>query len=485
MEEFANLQPELLWKFFTEICKIPRESKHEEKICKFLLDFGKQYNLKTKQDKTGNLLISKPATNGLEESQKVVLQSHVDMVCDKNPNVEHDFSSDPIIPIIDNGWVKATGTTLGADDGIGIAVQLAILASKDIPHGPLECLFTVDEETGLTGAFGLEHGFFEGKILINLDSEDEGELFIGCAGGVDTTAILEFKKREIPKKYITCKITVSGLKGGHSGDEIHKGRGNSIKILSRFLWKESSRYNIRISDLSGGKVRNAIPKDASAIISINRKHKDEFISMFIHYVDEIKKELVVVDPDLDITLEPYDPPEFAINKSTQRNLLNALYACPHGVMVMDSTIENFVETSTNLATVRFLENNLIEVGTSQRSSVESAKHNIEQMIEAVFKLAEAKVVHSKGYPGWKPDTNSKILSITETSYKKLFNDTPVARAIHAGLECGLFLDKYPSLDMISFGPTILDAHTPNERLNIETTLKFWNLLLDVLKNIPK
>ncbi len=484
MKILSELKPKVVWEYFEDICQIPRQSKKEEKIIQFLLDFGKKNNLETKRDKIGNVLISKPATAGKEKLKTVVLQSHIDMVCEANEGTNHNFETDPIKPRIDGEWVKATGTTLGADDGIGVAAQMAILTSKDIEHGPIECLFTVDEETGLTGAFELQPGFFEGKILINLDSEDEGELFIGCAGGIDTLVNFVYDEESIPENHIGFKVSVKGLNGGHSGDEIDKGLGNSIKIMNRFLWNCCNKFDIRIGNFEGGKARNAIPREAFAYITAHKDEKSDLQNYFKDFSQAIKSEFSVTEAKLELTLEDADLPSFVIDEDAQFALLNSLYACPHGVYAMSQEIKGLVETSTNLASIKFIEDNQIFITTSQRSSVDSAKEDIASKVEAVFRLAAAKVKHGEGYPGWRPNTNSDIMKITEKSYEKLFGNKPVVRAIHAGLECGLFLEKYPYLDMISFGPTIKGAHTPEERINIETTVKFWDLLLDVLKNIP-
>ena len=485
MEILKGLKPEKVWSYFEEICQIPRPSKKEEKITEYLMEFGKKHNLKTKKDKVGNVIIKKPATKGKEDLKPIVLQSHIDMVCEKNSDVKHDFENDPIQPYIDEGWVKAKGTTLGADDGIGVASELAILASDDIEHGPVECLFTVDEETGLTGAFALKKGFIEdGEILLNLDSEDEGELFIGCAGGTDTVATFSYKNRSVPSSSTAFKVEVKGLKGGHSGDEINKGLGNSNKILTRFLWNATNNFKIRLSTFDGGNLRNAIPREANALVVVPNKHVEDFKDYFNKYSIDVKNELSFTEPNLELSIEDTYLPKDVIDKDTQYKLLNALYACPHGVIAMSQDMPGLVETSTNLASVKFIEGKKILVSTSQRSSIDSSKEDIAAMVESVFRLADVKVEHSDGYPGWKPNTNSEILRVSENSYEKLFNVKPVVRAIHAGLECGLFLEKYPNMDMISFGPTLRAVHSPDEKIDIETVQKFWDLLLDILKNIP-
>lgn len=479
----AELKPSAIWQYFDEITKIPRPSKKEEKIIEYLLNFAKEHNLEAEKDAAGNVIIRKPAVKGKENVSSVVLQSHSDMVCEKNSDTVHDFDKDPIKTFIEDGWVKAEGTTLGGDDGIGIAAALAVLASKDISHGPVEALFTADEETGMSGAFGLQKGFIKSQILLNLDSEDEGELFIGCAGGMDTVAEFNYKKDELPKYSQACIVFVSGLKGGHSGDEIDKGLGNSNIILTRILMGAAKKFNIRINNFEGGNLRNAIPREASAKIVVPIGNFDDFKAYITEISTNIKNELAISEPDLCIKLENSDLPDFLIDKKTQKRLLNSLYAAPHGVHAMSAEMPGLVETSTNLASVKFKGKNKIVIETSQRSAVNSGKEDIAQKVASVFKLAGAKVKHGDGYPGWKPDTNSKILKITEGSYEKLFKTKPVVRAIHAGLECGLFLEKYPDFDMISFGPTIKGAHSPDERMNIETVTKFWDLLVDVLQNV--
>ncbi|RUT77845.1 aminoacyl-histidine dipeptidase [Ancylomarina longa] len=481
----TELSPKEIWAHFEDICKVPRPSKKENQIIEFLLNFGKANNLETKRDEIGNVLIKKPATPGKEKLKTIVLQSHMDMVCEKNTSTLHDFEKDPIIPWIDNGWVKAKGTTLGADDGIGMAAEMALLTSTDIEHGPIECLFTVDEETGLSGAFALQPGFFEGNILLNLDSEDEGEIFIGCAGGIDTIANLSFTEEPVPTNHFALRIDVKGLLGGHSGDEINKGRGNSNKILNRFLWQINKKYGIRIADFNGGNLRNAIPREAYAIITIPSKFKENVRVDFNIYTADMEHVWEIYEPKLKISLESIENPPFVMGKMTSDNLMNAIYACPHGVFSMSSRMPGMVETSNNLASVKMIDGNKIEITTSQRSDLDSEKYNIAQMVGSVFTLAGAQIEHSDGYPGWSPNPNSEILTIAVNSYKKLFGKEPVVRSIHAGLECGLFLEKYPNMDMVSFGPTLRDVHSPDERINIETVEKFWNHLVDVIQNIPE
>jgi dipeptidase D len=483
MKALKNLNPQPLFNYFEDICQVPRPSKKEEKIRKFLLNFAKKHNLPAKTDEAGNVLISKPATPGRENSPTVILQTHMDMVCEKNSDKEFDFNNDPIEPVIDDGWVKANGTTLGADCGIGIAAQMAVLTSAEIKHGPIECLITVDEETGLTGAFALQPGFMAGSVLLNLDSEDEGEIFIGCAGGIDTLVSFTFKKEVVPENTVAIRLSVSGLLGGHSGDDIHKNRGNAIKIMNRFLWKASRDFSAKVATLDGGNLRNAIAREASAILVIPENENEKLQKAFEKFCSQLKFEFELNEPKLALKAEKVAVPEFVIDPKTQEKLLNALYACPHGILEMSSRMEGMVETSTNLASVKVTEGNKILVTTSQRSELESRKHYAAQMVRSVFELAGANVTHSDGYPGWTPNPTSKILETTVKSYKKLFGAEPAVRSIHAGLECGLFLEKYPNLDMVSFGPTIKGAHSPDERLDIETTEKFWKHLVDVLERI--
>lgn len=481
--KISHLEPTKLWGYFEDICRIPRPSKKEDKIRSFLKEFAVRENLTFKTDAAGNVLISKPAAKGFENRARVILQSHLDMVGEKNNNVEHNFETDPIKPYIDGNWVKAEGTTLGADCGIGIAAQLAVLSSTDVEHGPLECLFTVDEETGLTGAFALEPGFLKGKVLLNLDSEDEGELFIGCAGGIDTIGKFVYQNEDAPQKYFPIKIEVSGLSGGHSGDDINKGRGNAIKILVRFLWDAYHKYGFRIHVLEGGNLRNAIAREASVVLTVQHSYKENLVADFNVFKHEITEEYKLTEPNLKLNLGSTDAPERVIDEKTTLHLINALFVCPHGVQAMSTAMPGMVETSTNLASIKFSANNTIEVTTSQRSEKESAKKHISQVVSAVFESNGADVSQSDGYPGWQPNPGSDVVQKAVQTYQSLFGKKPLVRSIHAGLECGLFLEKYPGLDMVSFGPTIKNAHSPDEQLEIATVPKFWNHLIELLKTI--
>jgi dipeptidase D len=481
---FTGLQPERLWHYFSEILTIPRPSRKEEHIAAYLVGFGKRLGLETFRDKTGNIIIRKPAAKGYEDTPGVILQGHIDMVCEKNSGYPHDFEKDPIQAYVENGWVKASGTTLGADDGIGVAAMMALLEAGDIVHGPMECLFTVDEETGLTGAFGLEPGSLHGRILLNLDSEDDGEFFIGCAGGKDTVIKLPFIKEAPPAGALPFEIRVTGLTGGHSGDDIHKGRGNANKVLNRILWRASRVHGIRLSHFDGGNLRNAIAREAFAVIMVPQGQVEGLKTLVGKMASEIASEYRITEPNLAIGIHGAPGPGSVISASSQASLLNALYACPHGVMAYSASIPNFVETSTNLASVKTKEDHFL-ISTSQRSSIESAKHDVSSMVAALFEQAGATVEHSDGYPGWTPDPASKILGISVSTYEALFGEKPVVRAIHAGLECGIIGDKFPGMDMISYGPTIRGAHSPDERLEISTVQKFWSLTARILEKVAK
>ena len=479
-----DLKPQGVFHYFAEICKVPRPSKKEEKIIAYLQAFGKKHNLETLTDEVGNVLIKKPATPGMENRKTIVLQSHVDMVCEKNNDVQHDFLNDPIETEIDGEWLKAKGTTLGADNGIGVATELAILADDTIAHGPLECLFTIDEETGLTGAFALKEGFMNGDILLNLDSEDEGELFIGWAGGIDTVAQFAYQEVDVPAGYFCCKVQVKGLKGGHSGGDIHLGRGNANKILNRFLSQTLKKYDMYLCEIDGGNLRNAIAREAHAVIALPEADKHAVRADLNIFAAEVQAEYNVTDPDLQLLMESEAPRAKAIDKDTTKRLLQAIYAVPHGVYAMSQDIPGLVETSTNMASVKMKPGNIIRIETSQRSSTASSKRDMNTMVRTVFEMAGAEVSSGEGYPGWKPNPHSEILEIATASYKRLFGVDAKVKAIHAGLECGLFLDKYPTLDMISFGPTLQGVHSPDERMLIPTVQKFWDHLLDILKNAP-
>jgi len=484
MQTLNDLSPQPLWNYFSDILQIPRPSKKEERMIAWLMDFAGRHQLVSKKDQAGNVLISKPPFPGKENLPVVVLQTHMDMVCEKNNDKRFDFLKDPIQALVGEEWVTADGTTLGADDGIGMAAQLALLTSGNIPHGPVECLFTVDEETGLTGANALQPGFFTGKILINLDSEDEGEIFIGCAGGIDTVATFRYKSKPVPAGSAALLLRVTGLQGGHSGDDIHRGLGNANKILVRFLYRISDRYKTALAGFNGGNLRNAIAREAQAVVVIPVADEQELLAEFEAFSADIRFEYEKTEPGLLLTAGITDLPSTVMSAPALSGLLLALMACPHGVLEWSTRMPGMVETSTNLASVKFEGNDRLVVTTSQRSEIDSRKTMAAGMVESVFRQAGAEVRHSDGYPGWAPDPDSAILKIAVDSYIRLFKTTPVVRSIHAGLECGLFLEKYPGLDMVSIGPTIKGVHSPGERINIETVGKFWLHLVDILISLP-
>jgi dipeptidase D len=479
--KITDLQPTIVWKFFHQITQVPRPSKKEGKIIAYLEAFAKEYHIAIKKDAVGNILMSKPATPGFENRPTVVLQSHVDMVCEKNSDKVFDFDKDAIETIVDGEWLRANGTTLGADNGIGVAAELAILSSKDIEHGPLECLFTVDEETGLTGASALQAGFLTGKILLNLDSEDEGEIFIGCAGGKGTKAEFVYQATPTPSHRDYFRIDVKGLKGGHSGCDINLGLGNANKILVRILNHLIKDTDLTLCHFDGGNLHNAIPREAYAVIGLPQDAKEGFITYINRFTAEIENEFKHTDPKVQIEVQSVDRPDKSIDPQTALALILSIEACPHGVLSMSHDIEGLVETSTNLASVKTLPGSIV-IGTSQRSSVESRKKDASNQVAAVFQLAGAKVEQGEGYPGWAPNPDSPVLKVARETYMKLYNKEPKIMAIHAGLECGLFLEKYPYLDMISFGPTLRDVHSPNERILIPTVSLWWAHLLELLKS---
>lgn len=482
--ETIELKPACVFHYFNEICQIPHPSKKEEKMVEYLIAFGKNHHLETKVDQVGNVLIKKPATKGKEHLKTVILQSHVDMVCEKNSNVQHDFLKDPIKTVIDGEWLKADGTTLGADNGIGVATELALLASDDVEHGPLECLFTIDEETGLTGAFALQEGFMNGDILLNLDSEDEGEVFIGCAGGMDTLAEYTYKTISSPADYFYFKVEVKGLTGGHSGDDINKNRANANKLLIRFLSSVSEKYDMYLCEIDGGNLRNAIPREAYALCAVPMADKESVRIDLNLYAADVENEYSVTEPGVKFFLNSEVFRKEAIDRDTTARLIKSLYAVHHGILAMSQDIAGLVETSSNLASVKMTEGHIIKVATSQRSSIRSSCQDMVNMVKAAFELGGAKTTVGDGYPGWKPNPSSPILKVAADAYKHLFGTEAKVKAIHAGLECGLFLEKYPNLDMISFGPTLRGVHSPDERMLIPSVDRFWKHLLEILANIP-
>lgn len=479
----TQLTPKVVFDCFAQVNQVPRPSKREEKIHAFLLKFGQDLGLDTQIDAAGNVLIKKPATPGYENRKTVVLQSHQDMVCEKNKDVEFDFDNDPIQTYVDGEWLKAKGTTLGADDGIGVAMQMAILQSTDIEHGPIECLFTADEETGLTGAEGLQPGYITGDLLINLDSEDEGQLFVSCAGGVRTEAIFTIEEEVLPANYFAADIYVKGLTGGHSGDDINKKRANANKLLMRFLNAQMAKTDLRIIDIQAGGLHNAIPREAHAIVAVPTSYKEQLRVDLNVFAADAKEEFATTEPDIIIDLDSVATPEKALEKEAAQRMLKSLVAVHNGVFAMSQDLDNFVETSSNLASIR-KNGNQIVVNTSQRSSVGSNLTFMAEVIRATFELGGAVCNTTEGYPGWKMNPNSEILKVAVDSYKRLFNKEPQVLGIHAGLECGLFSEKYPHLDMVSLGPTLRGVHSPDERLLIPTVQLVWDHVLDMLKNIP-
>lgn len=481
--EIKDLKPELIWQCFDEITKIPRPSCHEEKIREFLVKFAKDHDIEVKTDKVGNVVMRKAATRGHENAPTVILQAHMDMVCEKNSDVEHDFMKDPIQTYIDGEWVKAKGTTLGADNGIGVAAAMAVMLDKDLVHGPLEALFTVNEEIGLEGAQNIGKDMITGTMLLNLDSEDDGEIFVGCAGGIDTTATFTYNRSCTPEHFKYMKISVSGLLGGHSGGDIHLGRANANKLVSRFMWECSQKWDICLCTIEGGNLRNAIPREAHAVFGIHTDQHAEMMKAIKRFATEVTAEYAGVEPSMNIKIEEVERPEYCIDSDTSIALIRAVYSAPHGVISMSHDLPGLVETSTNLASVKMKDDHKIVVTTSQRSSVESRKEDIAGIVEAHFQLAGAEVTHSDGYPGWAPNMKSPIMQISADAYEELFGQKPAIKAIHAGLECGLFLAKYPKLDMVSFGPTMTGVHSPDEQLLIPTVDKFWKHLCKVLEKV--
>jgi len=475
--EIRDLEPKTVWNNFAKLNSVPRPSKKEERVIAFAKDFGENLGLPTYVDGVGNVIISKPATVGMENRKMVVLQSHLDMVCQKNSDTEFDFDTQGIEMLIDGDWVTANGTTLGADNGMGVAAIMSLLESTDIAHPALEALFTIDEETGMTGAFGLEAGVLKADILLNLDTEDDDEFSIGCAGGIDTNT--KYNYTEEPSSGIAYAITVKGLKGGHSGMDIHLQRGNANKIMNRLLWN-CEEYELRIAEINGGSLRNAIPRESFATITVK---DDSYLDIFSKRVEEIKGEFSVSDDGLIIEITAVDLPKKVMSKRDVFNLTNAIYALHNGVYRMSMTIEGLVETSSSLARV-IVKDGEFNTQSLQRSSLETAKMDVAHTVAASFQLMGCDVEHTGSYPGWDPNSNSEILELMKGKYKTLYNEDPKVMACHAGLECGILGEIYPNWDMISFGPTIRNPHSPDEKVKIDTVAKFWTLLKDVLKDIP-
>ncbi len=482
-----DLKPARVFEQFAKINQIPRPSKHEEQMIEYLKEFGKSHNLETEVDKTGNVIIRKPATPGFEDREIIILQSHMDMVCDKLVDHEIDFTKDAIQTYIDGEWMKAKGTTLGADDGIGCAIELAILDSEDIEHGPVECVFTRDEETGLTGAHGMEAGFMKGNMLINLDSEDEGQIFVSCAGGQTIRAAFDFQREEAPAGYFFLKLGIKGLNGGHSGDDIDKKRANAIKILARFLYMEMEKQEegIRLASFDSGKMHNAIPRDGQVVFAVKNDVKEQVRVDWNVFAAEVEDEFHVSEQSMHFSMESTEAVP-VIEKQVADRFVMALQAVDNGPLThcQDEAIAEMVETSSNVASVATTEDS-IEIVASQRSNVMSNLDNMTNTVKAAFQLAGAKISVGDKYPAWKMRADSALTDLTVKSYEKLFGKEPLVKGIHAGLECGLFSEKYPNLDMVSFGPTLRNVHTPEEALLIPTVQMVWDHLLDILRNVPK
>ena len=473
------MEPREVFDIFAAICKVPRPSKHEEKISQWLVDFAQAHGIECVQDEALNVIMRVPATAGYKEHEGVILQAHMDMVCEKNSDTVHDFSQDPIETYVDGDFLKARGTTLGGDDGIGISMALAAITSPTLRHPALEALFTVDEETGLTGAFRLKDGYLHGRKLINLDSEDDGQIFIGCAGGIDTLAKYHYAPQPLPPAGAAFRIAVNGLMGGHSGDDINKGRANANKVIVNYL-QSIAHLDYCLCAIEGGNLRNAIAREAQAVFVVPEKDKHEAVAAFNIYKDGVEKTFGEVEKELSLTLSSCPLPATCIPRG--KELIDALYHCPHGMIAMCKDMPNLVETSTNLASVK-MKDGYIEVNTSQRSSVEADKHRIKDEVECALAAICDEVTHGDGYPGWAPNVHSPLLEKTKQAYIDLFHDAPEVLAIHAGLECGLFLEKYPWLDMVSIGPQMYGVHSPQERLSISSTARCWAWLRRVLETL--
>ena len=484
-KEILNLEPKALWKHFYALTQIPRPSKKEEKVIDFVKKFGEDLGLETIVDEVGNVIIRKPATPGMEDRKGIILQGHLDMVPQKNADTDHDFEKDPIDAYVDGEWVTAKGTTLGADNGMGVAAAMAVLEAKDLEHGPIEALFTIDEETGMTGAENLKPGLLKGDILLNMDSEDEGELYIGCAGGVNTNATMTYKEEPTPEKTVAYQIAVKGLKGGHSGLDINLGRANANKVMNALLMTAAEKFDIRLASLQGGSLRNAIPRESFAVVVVPEDQKDQFEQYVKEFTEIAKDEFKDTEPEMEIEAKLLDKvPEKVMSKEDQQKLFKAVAEAPNGVIAMSKSVEGIVETSTNLAIVN-VKDGKVEIATLQRSLVDADRDKIAEQMRKVFSEAGFEAVSNGEYPGWKPNPDSVILKEMKEIYNNKFGKVPEVKVIHAGLECGLLGAIYPNWDMISFGPTIRFPHSPDEKVNIATVQKFWDFLVETLKNVPK
>ena len=482
--EISNLSPAPLWQFFDKICSIPHPSKHEEALAQYIVGWAKEQGLDVRRDPTGNVFIKKPATAGMENKKGVVLQAHIDMVPQKNEDTDHDFTKDPIQPYIDGEWVTAKGTTLGADNGMGMASCLAVLASNEIKHGPLEVLLTIDEEAGMTGAFGLEAGWLEGEILLNTDSEQEGEVYMGCAGGIDGEMSFDISREAIPAGFVTRQLILKGLKGGHSGCDIHTGRGNANKLVARFLAGHAQELDLRLIEFRGGSLRNAIPREAFVTVAVPAENEAKLAELFEFYTNLLKAELGKVETDIVSFNESIETDSLVLSVTDQQRFIAALNACPNGVIRMSDEIEGVVETSLNVGVIT-TEENQIQVLCLVRSLIDSGRQQVEGMLTSVAELAGAQIEFSGAYPGWKPDADSEIMAIFRDMYEGIYGHKPNIMVIHAGLECGLFKEPYPNMDMVSFGPTIKFPHSPDEKVKIDTVALFWEQMVALLEAIPE
>ncbi|MGG6231930.1 aminoacyl-histidine dipeptidase [Tenacibaculum sp. SDUM215027] len=481
--EIRNLEPKAVWKNFADLNAVPRPSKKEERVIQFMVDFGKNLNLETMVDNVGNVIIRKPASAGMEDRKTVVMQSHLDMVHQKNTDTVFDFDTEGIKMFVDGDWVKADGTTLGADNGLGVAAIMGVLESTDIAHPTIEALFTIDEETGMTGAMGLEGGLLEGEILLNLDTEEDDEIGMGCAGGVDVTATRSYNEETTPENTIAYEISVTGLNGGHSGMDIIKGLGNANKIMNRLLFDGFTNFGLRVTEINGGSLRNAIPRESFSTVVIDAVSKEPFLFEIHELINNIKAEFSTLEPNLSIELKEVETPENVMDLGVQEGLIKAVYASLNGVYRMSPDIEGLVETSNNIARI-IVKDGTIKIGCLTRSSSETNKWDLANSLRSSFELAGFDVEFSGSYPGWLPNVKSEILKTVTDLYEDLHKEKPIVAACHAGLECGILGQNYPEMDMVSFGPNIKGAHSPDERAQISSTQKFWKFLLEILKNTP-
>ena len=481
--DIKNLEPKAVWKNFAALNAVPRPSKKEERVIQFMVDFGKNLNLKTMVDNVGNVIICKPASAGMENRKTVVMQSHLDMVHQKNSDTVFDFDTEGIKMFVDGDWVKANGTTLGADNGLGVAAIMGVLEATDIAHPAIEALFTIDEETGMTGAMGLEGGVLKGDILLNLDTEEDDEIGMGCAGGVDVTATRNYTEETTPENTTAFKISVTGLNGGHSGMDIIKGLGNANKIMNRLLFDGFTNFGLRVAEINGGSLRNAIPRESFADVVIDTASKEPFLFETQELINSIKAEFIALEPNLSIELSIIETPKKVMDLGVQEGLIKSIYGALNGVYRMSPDIEGLVETSNNIARI-IVKDGAIKIGCLTRSSSETNKWDLANSLRSVFELAGFEVEFSGTYPGWLPNVNSEILDIVTKLYTELHNEKPNVAACHAGLECGILGQNYPKMDMVSFGPNIRGAHSPDERAQISSTAKFWKFLLEILKNTP-